>query len=255
MSRCSSGSTPPMDDQLPFEPARAASHISRTTLWVVVVSVGLTVVLYLVPYGRTVAWPLVLLSTLVHELGHGVAAIVAGGRFELLEVWSDGSGAAHYSGDFGRLASAFVAGGGLLGPAAAAAFGFAAGRSPRAARGGLLVLGAGLLVAEIMVIRTLFGLLFVGLLAVTLIALGGWARPLIVQLVLVFIAVQLALSVFARGDYLFTRTAQTAAGPMPSDTAQMAAALWLPFWFWGALCGIASVAVLLLGLRALGNSR
>ena len=29
---------------------------------------------YVIPYGRTIAYPLVLLSTLVHEMGHGLAA-------------------------------------------------------------------------------------------------------------------------------------------------------------------------------------
>ena len=69
----------------------------------------------------------------------------------------------------------------------------------------------------------------------------GW----IPRFTLVFLAVQLALSVFSRSDYLFTSVARTGAGPMPSDVAQMASALFLPFWFWGAACGALSLAVLL----------
>jgi membrane-associated phospholipid phosphatase len=66
----------------------------------------------------------------------------------------------------------------------------------------------------------------------------------------VFLAVQLALSVFSRGDYLFTDVARTGEGTFPSDVANMSSALFLPYWFWGALCGAFSVAVLALGLRA-----
>jgi hypothetical protein len=64
------------------------------------------------------------------------------------------------------------------------------------------------------------------------------------------------LSVFSRGDYLFTDVARTQNGAMPSDVANMANALFLPYWFWGAACGLFSVAMLALGawffLRGLG---
>ena len=69
------------------------------------------------------------------------------------------------------------------------------------------------------------------------------------QVAVVFIAVQLALSVFSRGDYLFTQWAETGSGRMPSDVQQMSEALFLPYWFWGAACGLISVVVLLVGLR------
>jgi len=41
---------------------------------------------------------------------------------------------------------------------------------------------------------------------------------------------------------------------MPSDVAQMAENLFLPYWFWGAVCGLFAVAVLVLGLRAFFGS-
>ena len=43
---------------------------------VLLATVILTALLYVVPYGRYVAYPLMLLSTLVHEMGHGVAALL-----------------------------------------------------------------------------------------------------------------------------------------------------------------------------------
>ena len=58
-----------------------------------------------------------------------------------------------------------------------------------------------------------------------------------------FVSVQLALSVFSRGDYLFTPNA----GPFPSDVANMATSLFLPYWFWGLVCGGFSLAVLAAG--------
>src|SRR5690606_32428044 len=54
----------------------------RRTKAALVWSIVLTVALYLVPFGQLIGYPLVLLSTLVHEVGHGLAAVLVGGTFE-----------------------------------------------------------------------------------------------------------------------------------------------------------------------------
>ena len=69
------------------------------------------------------------------------------------------------------------------------------------------------------------------------------------QLTVVFLAVQLTLSVFSRSDYLFTDVAHTSNGPMPSDVAVMQQALVLPYWFWGGVCALFSVTVLWFGIK------
>ena len=213
------------------------------------VSVVVTVVLYQVPAGRYLVIPLMLLSTLAHELGHGVTAILVGGSFERFEMWSDGSGVAVWGGSGGRLELALVAAGGLVGPALVAALAFSIGRTARGARGGLLVAALFLALALVLVVRNVFGGFFVLAIFVLCLGVGLRASDEVAQLVLVFLAVQLALSVFSRGDYLFTREAETAQGTMLSDVGQMASALFLPYWFWGAVCGLFSVVVLVLGLR------
>jgi hypothetical protein len=76
------------------------------------------------------------------------------------------------------------------------------------------------------------------------------SAPLSSQLIVLFVGVQLALSVFSRSDYLFTSVAITATGNAPSDVARMADALFLPYWLWGLLCGGFSVWVLWRGIRA-----
>ena len=59
------------------------------------------------------------ISILVHEMGHGIAAILAGGYFQKFIMHPDGSGIA-YSGGVGTIGRAFVALGGLIGPAVVA---------------------------------------------------------------------------------------------------------------------------------------
>jgi hypothetical protein len=215
---------------------------------VLAASVALTALLYIVPFGRTIAWPLVLISTLAHELGHGVAAALLGGHFHLLRIESDASGVAVWSGAFGRAATAAVAGAGLIGPAAAAFLLLALGRNRARASMVLGVLGGGLWALALLLVRNPFGVAFTLLLGTALLVVA-LRFPRASQTVGILLAVQLSLSVFSRGDYLFTRTAVTSAGPRPSDVTVMANALMLPYWFWGAACGALSVGLLLAGVR------
>lgn len=214
-------------------------------------SAAITGVLYWRPELHWLAWPLMLLSTLAHELGHGLTSLLVGGRFVALYMWPDGSGMALWEGELGRLAVATVAAGGLIGPAVAAAVAFAMGRTIRGGRAYLMGMGVFLVVINIVFVRSIFGFVFVGLVAAVSLFVGLKGEGRWPQALVILAAVQLALSVFSRGDYLFTATAETAEGSMPSDVAHIAEALFLPFWFWGALCGLVSVAVLGVGMGML----
>lgn len=217
---------------------------------VLLVSLVATLIVYGIPQLRFIAYPLLLLSTLVHEMGHGLAALLTGGSFHTLVMGYDGSGVAMWSGEPSRLRLGFVAAGGLVGPAVAAAVAFFIARTPRGARTLLLASSLTLAISMLFVVRGVFAITFVSILLAGLVMAARFGSDDFAQLVVVFLAVQLALSVFSRGDYLFTREAVTSEGVMLSDSSQMAQALFLPFWFWGAACGGFSVLVLLFGIRA-----
>lgn len=212
------------------------------------ISVVLTLVLYHVPYAQILGWPLIWLSTFVHELGHGLTALLVGCDFELLVMNTDASGYARWSGNPGRLARAAIAAGGLLGPAVASAACFLAARSGRGAR---ITLGVAAVFCGLVTViwaRSLFAVGFIAVLAALLGAVARWGSESTARIALSFFGVQLAMSVFSRGDYLFTPVARTAQGDMPSDVAHVAQALFLPYWFWGGLIGLASVAAVGAGL-------
>lgn len=212
-------------------------------------SVAITVAIYAVPFGRTMGYPFVLLSTFVHEMGHGIATLLMGGNFHAFELFQDASGVAHTSGHFGRFAQGFVAAGGLVGPAIGAAICFIAARSPKTAQITLATLGFLGVACDVLVVRNLFGVFFVGALAAMCLWVAFKSSLWMSQTVLLLFGVQLSLSVFSRADYLFTQVAQTSMGPMPSDVEQMAQAWFLPYWVWGAMCGLFSVACLAIGIR------
>jgi len=224
---------------------------ARTALFM---SVVITMALYWIPMGGALAYPLVLLSTLAHELGHGLAALMVGGGFESFVLYADGSGAAMTSGRHGRLARAFISAGGLCGPALAASGCFVVGQRGQASRTALLVIGCALVVALVLVIRNLFGWMFVASVASICLWCGLKAAKDVAQLMVLFVGVQLALSVFSRADYLFTDVARTGSGAGPSDVALMAEALFLPYWFWGLFCGSISIAILWMGLRRFAHA-
>jgi hypothetical protein len=189
---------------------------------------------------------LLLFSTLFHELGHALAAVLLGGDVQTITIFWDASGETTSLLEAGRLNRAFTAAGGLIGPSlAAAALFWSARGSERRLRFATALLGISLCLVALSA-RSFWALVFtLGLGPLLLVAAARWKRgPL--EAATVFIAVQLGISVFTRSDYLFTRWA----GPnQPSDVANMASALFLPFWFWGLVCGGISLAVLYWGFR------
>lgn len=220
---------------------------ARTAL---LISIGISGLLLFLPneYYRWVAWPLMLFSTFTHEMGHGIAALLIGGNFHSFEMFANGSGVAHISYAPSSLKSAFTSAGGLLGPAVMAALLFFLGRRERRAQIGLLVLGAAFLLADLLVVRTTLGLVYVGILGALCLFFALKTSPEAARIFVLFLGVQLAFSVYTRGDYLFTDTANTSAGVLPSDVAQIANALFPPYWFWGIVCAAFSVVVLLVGV-------
>lgn len=224
--------------------------IGSRTRQFLIVSAVVTLALYVVPYGQIVARPLLLLSTLAHEMGHGLTALLLGGRFHSLRMWADGAGVSEMDlAGFGRIREGLTLAGGLVGPAVAAALCFKLGKTGRGARTCLVGVGLFLIAAEILVVRNLFGFVFTGLVATGCLFAGRRLSPERAQWVVVFLGVQLALSVFSRADYLFTRGASNPTGVFPSDVLRMQTALFLPYWFWGLVCGAFSVLVLIYGVR------
>ena len=219
-------------------------------LFGLLLAVATIIVVWQLPYGPQVLYPLSLLATFAHELGHGLAALLAGEEFEYLLLHADGSGLAAWRGDPGRLARAAIASGGLLGPSIAGVSLLLLARSPRRVRVLLVVLAAGLAFCVLMWVRNLFGIAFLLATAAVLAAGARWLGDVAASFGLRLLTAVLCLSWFRDLDYMFSARAVVAGVVHPSDSAVIADALWLPYWFWGALVGALSLALLLFGLWA-----
>jgi hypothetical protein len=196
--------------------------------------------------GSLLLYPFTILATWFHEMGHGIAAMLAGRGFERLLIFADGSGVAlsMRPADGYGLTDALVAASGPLGPAIAGALLIVSSRSPTATRNALAVLGAALVVSTMIWVRSPTGWLVLPALglAIGLLALRGslpWRR-FAIQL----LGVQAAISAWQQLDYLFSTGGNVGGELHRSDTGAIADALLLPYWFWGALIS-AMILVLL----------
>lgn len=233
-----------------MEKSRVPASPRRQAAIVLVGSVAITVAMFLIPSPQNTWWllaPFRWLHIYVHEFGHGVAALIAGGQFDKFEMYTY-SGLA-YTHTSSRLAAAFVCAGGLCGPAIVGGAFLATGRNARWARFALGAFGVFMVISLILWTRTPFGWGFGAAIAALCLVVAVKAKPALAQMVLVFLGVQLALSVYTGGGYLFTQYVQIQNGHQgPSDTQAMADALGMPYWFWGTVCGGFSAMVLLGGL-------
>ena len=210
-------------------------------------SAGITWLLWFLPFGRLIGWPLVMFGTVVHELGHGLTALALPGHsFTKFVIFADGSGLASTTG--GGSTHGLVAAGGLLGPAFLGLLGLMAARRQASARVFLSLLAAGLVLATVTVAGNIPALVLMPLTAVALAALAYYDKGAWAQLGLVFLSVQMALAVWADRGYLFMDKATVDGVERRSDTAAVAEALGGEYWMWGIAIGAVSALVLGLGV-------
>ncbi|WP_193193436.1 M50 family metallopeptidase [Nostoc sp. MG11] len=207
-----------------------------------------TTLLWQVPGGDYILYPFTILATWFHEIGHGLMALLLGGQFQKLEIFSSGSGVATYGlrSSLGPIGPALVAAAGPMGPPLAGAALILASRSFRAASLSLKILGSFLLFSALIWVRSLFGLVAIPLLGLIILGIAlkapRWAQGFVIQ----FLGVQACISTYHQLDYLFSYSA----GYLGlSDTAQMQRYLILPYWFWGGFMAIASLVILVQSLR------
>lgn len=232
----------------PPQTSSAARRARQVLAWAVSLALLLALLPRWFPALSWLAWPQVLMASLAHELGHGLAALLSGARFDSLRLYADGSGVALTRSAGGNLQRALIAAGGPLGPPLAGWLLFLAARRAALARAALALIALLLVIALLFWVRNVFGWCWVALCAATAGALARWASALWQQVLTCLVAVELCLSRLARFDYLFSRSATTGAGELASDTAQMAALLGGTHWFWGALVALLSAGVMATGL-------
>ena len=209
----------------------------RQEITSLVVIALVTILLWHSPYGAYLLYPFTILSTWFHEMGHGLAAMLLGHRFERLVIFPDGSGYALHSvsGTPSRLGIAAIAAAGLLGPTVAGCLLILSSRTLRGTRTALMVLGAALLLSTLIWVRSVVGWLVLPVVAAACLLLVVRGRSATQRFAVQFLGVQGCISIYRDFGYLFSAGGVLGGVPQLSDTAQIAQALILPYWFWGGV--------------------
>ena len=205
-----------------------------------------SVLLWQTMIGSLLLYPFTILATWFHEMGHGVAAMLAGWQFERLMIFDDGSGVAQLMqpADASRLTDALVAASGPLGPAIAGSLLIIASRTDKWTRAALTVVGLALIISTLIWVRTLTGWLILPALGIAIVALARRGTAAQQRFGIQLLGVQACISVWQQFGYLFSAGGSIGGELHRSDTSAIADALLLPYWFWGA--AISAVIVVLL---------
>ena len=232
----------------PKTPKESSEAILKTTridpklFWVLVVSV------WAAGQIPVLGKPFRLLATWVHELGHGLGAIVSGGQFEQMIITPQFSGLAHtFTGN--QWQQTVVLFGGLLGPALAGATMLILTRRLNQSRLALFLLAGALLATLVFwagdnFTRVIvFGFGFI----ITLIATKAW--PLVRSLSAHIIALAFCLNAVADFSYFFMNAANVGAYSGKSDTSALAEIIGGPHLFWALVPSIMSIIILYAAFR------
>lgn len=206
-------------------------------------AVALSIVLPRIPYGRNVLYPFSLLGTWAHEMGHGIVAELVGGDFVKLELYSNLGGVAWHSGS-GRIAGTLVSAGGLLGPAIFGGLIIVFSARVKTAPWVLAVLSVMIVASVLFVVRNLFGMVSMSLIAVVLLPIAFKAPDILRTAVAQLIGIQFCFASWNSVDYMFTKNFVRDGETLNSDTENIAEVLLLPYWFWGGLTAGLSALIL-----------
>lgn len=212
---------------------------TKQTLTLIALAAGAALLLAFAPGLGWLDYPFRLLLTTVHELGHGLTALLTGGRFERFLISSNGSGLAYTSGGWRLL----IVPAGYLGTALFGAGLILVGRSQRWARRALGLIGLVLLISTALYARTvltfvtslLFGIFFLGF---------AWrATPAWIVFFLHLLAIEAAFT--SLGDLLgLIRISARFFRQGHNDALSMQQMTFIPAIVWALLWALAAAALL-----------
>src|SRR6476620_1750272 len=178
---------------------------AKPQVWLLLLATAITVVLWFLPYGNWIVYPIRLFVTFIHESSHALVAVLTGGAVQSLTIAADGSGLT-YSAPSGFFGGMLTSSAGYIGTTVAGVLMLYLIRkrfSPNK-----ILTAEGLFVALMLVVFTLlspifnflslqvsfssvlFTLITGGVLAGGLIALGMFASSRLASFAVAFLAVQ-----------------------------------------------------------------
>lgn len=215
----------------------------RQNMFLVLVVALLSILLWQIPLFAWPLYPFRLFMTFVHEISHGLAAIITGGAFQRFVVRPDLTGTAWSAGGIGSI----VTSAGYIGSAAIGGLLMILAARGIAAKTVLSGLGLILGLLCLLFVRNLFGIA-TGLVLATVLVVAGrrLTRPLADGLLAV-LTVQLMLNAL---ESLFDLLRISTGGiPIETDAQIMAQATGVPAIVWAVVWSAIALIILWFSLR------
>ncbi len=213
--------------------------------------IGISLLVFLLwqlPYFGIIQYPLLLLGTWFHEMGHGLTALLLGGKFYYLEIYDNGGGVAYSNVSFSYLnyniARAITSAGGLLGPAISGAILIASARNRITSKITLWLLLVIIVISLCLWIHELLALVILSVFAAILFFIAILRVRKLEAFTLLFLGTQCVLSTYLQTGYLFTKQFERDGRIQYSDTQMIAAHLPGTYWMWAVLILIITIILL-----------
>lgn len=211
----------------------------------------ITFIVWQFPFGRIIFYPFTILGTWFHEMGHGLTAMLLGGRFVELVIFPDASGYAKFTTDLflGGIGQALVAMGGPVGPTIAGSILIISTKKIKFGRIAMFLLGFFMVISVIFWIRSFIGILIISALGILIIFISLKGSDKLQVLSLQFLGVQAIMSLYLSIDYLFSPGGNVGGSSFTSDTSIIAKYLLLPHWFWAVIILALSIFMIFYSIK------
>ncbi|WP_103864394.1 M50 family metallopeptidase [Aquimarina sp. I32.4] len=213
--------------------------------------IGISILVFLVwqlPYLGSIQYPLLLLGTWFHEMGHGLTALLIGGNFISLEIFENGGGVAYSDISSSylpyQIARSVTAAGGLLGPVISGAILIISAKNKMSSKIALWSLIIIIVLSLCLWIDSLLALVLLSIFAVILLFIAIIKNRGLETFTLLFLGTQCVLSTYLQIGYLFTKQFERDGKIHYSDTQVMATHLPGTYWMWAILILLITIYLL-----------
>jgi len=237
---------------------------AKPQVWLLLVATAITAILWFLPYGNWIVYPIRLFVTFIHESSHALVAVLTGGAVQSLTISADASGLT-YSAPSGFIGALLTSSAGYIGTTV---FGVVMlylirkNFSPNKILTALgIFVGAMLLIftvvspmfnflsLQVAYSTVLFTIIAGVILAAGLVALGIYADTRVAKFAVAFLAVQCLLNAITDQIALFYINSPFGGSEIQNDASNMAAATHLPGIMWVVIWIGISITMISLGLR------
>lgn len=217
---------------------------------------------WFIPNGRFLFYPLTLISTWFHEIGHAVGTWIIGGKVDSIHIYSNLSGVTNSMIPLGtgNIKQAIIAAGGPVMPSIIGSILLLSGRNQISAKLALLLLSGSMFISVVLLGNLSIGMLMIGLIAW---GIGYSALKLnedFLRILTQILGIEGGISIFSTFSYLSSDVSALINGQtFTSDTQFLASLVGSSHFFWAitltAIPIVLMVFALLFSLGYFGRSK